>query len=365
MLTSTQRVAASILIARVWETQRVDNLLLHFRVKLNLFEKGIAEWKLAAETKPNERASQAGLQYQWESLVRVTGSQLAEWVLETREIPPGKAKAVELSTRVFISATRKPSDVISWWEKNEKYVRLLNEALTWPEKRENGDTETPQILNVGSFVVHNTILASGTTLESVKGVIKEAESVVSGSPFSKVLYGPVYVVGKIEQAKTLAWYKQSTDDIYVRAFPNVNHNEIRSLVHELGHRWWFKFMSTAAKRAITRWYQDLDSSTEIPLSQVGDKLPVPLKGYKDPPTITKINWDRYEIDVGGSVKIDVVNKILKGIRGYPTPYSATNNEEFFAELFCMYLLGTLQPKFLEVFQKIMIDGNLEYRIVNL
>jgi len=153
------------------------------------------------------------------------GRDLVRWVLETRAIPPGKAKSVELMARSFLEyePTRPPRKIDSWWTKSRDGIHLLLETQGWPEKSLDAPTEAgvQEVQKVGPFTVHNTVHLEGKKLASTLEVIEQATAAVSraGSKASRVLYGDIRVVGRLLQPKSLAWYFVKDDEVYLRPHP--------------------------------------------------------------------------------------------------------------------------------------------------
>ena len=122
------------------------------------------------------------------------------------------------------------------------------------------------------------------------------------------------------------------------------------LVHELGHRYDFKFATAGQKRNIAALYSKLKSDArwvDVPELKAGEFLPVNLRGEITPRKITKVTPLSYELGSGVSVKISAVEGILKrkAVEGklFPSGYSMKNPTEFFAECFAFYVLGRLSP----------------------
>lgn len=279
------------------------------------------------------------------------GRTLAEWVVQTRSIPSGKAKAVEMAARVFLKVSRVPKNIPDWYTKNQARLVLLSEAAKWVERTTTEET-TSEIAAVGPFKVHNTIGATPKQFEAIQGLFESAiRSLNAIKDFRKVLYGDVFVVGQLKQSTTLAWYSVRDDDVYIRSLAKKGIDDLRSLIHELGHRYWFKFLSLDVKQRMARLYSDLrHSRVETPPLKEGDVLPLPVRGVKGPVIVTGLEGLFYRISTGGHVSILEVQKRLRLQATFPTAYAATNYEEFFAECFSFYTLGKLKPDLTERFE---------------
>ena len=172
-----------------------------------------------------------------------------------------------------------PQDVHAWYAKNQRFLDTIVEAVKWPEKQEGSD----QLFKVGPFTVHNTLGISGSALDAFKKMLEVVVQKVKGNAvpgFSQVLYGDVYLVGQLKGANTAAWYNTQEDVVYCRlAKKNWGFDEGFSLVHELGHRYYRKFADKAAMPAWKQHHRQLEGKpVEVPMPQVGDTLPLRLRG---------------------------------------------------------------------------------------
>lgn len=283
---------------------------------------------------------------------------LSEWVVQTRVIPAGKAKSVEMAARSVQSMVRLPQDIPDWYAKNTARLNLLLEAASWPERSGTG-TAASQVKTVGLFKVHNTIGADAKQFKEIQGLFENAtRSLSTARDFKKVLYGDVYVVGQLRQSNTLAWYKVQSDDVYVRSLAKKGGDDLHSLIHELGHRYWFKFATAKQKQGIGALFSQL-SLTPAPTvarPKVGDVLPVPVRGAKGTKfVIVKDDGLFFHTTPPGKFDARALMKVLtqkaKGTSVFPTTYSMTDVDEFFAECFAHYTLGRLSPALTRQFEK--------------
>lgn len=275
-------------------------------------------------------------------------------------MPPAKRKAVELAARLFLTAARDPRDFAAWWEKNEKHAQVLLEALAWPEKTEGGANGVQEKITVGPFVMHNTLHLEEEKLASTIAVVEKATARIrsSDSKFAKVLYGDVFVVGKISQSREMAWY-YIDDSLYLRLMKGLT--EVRSLCHELGHRYWYKFLQGDAPRQwrTTYYLMKNTNAPKVVLPKVGEPLGVPVSGHKEMPIV-----ESYGVSSRGTRVIKLVGGgevAVSGLFGlleqqavalkFPTPYAATSAEEFFAECFADYVGGTLAPEHVKLLEE--------------
>ena len=295
----------------------------------------------------------------WRRLIN-SGREVATWVVETRAIPPGKVKAVELAARLFLASSRDPKDCPAWWEKNKKHAETLLEALSWPEKVEGGDGVQEKV-TVGPFMMHNTLHLEDEKLASTIAVVEKATARIraSNSKFAKVLYGDVFIVGKISQSRERAWYYIKDDSLYLRLMTGLT--EVRSLCHELGHRYWHKFLQGDAPRQWRTTYFKMKNlnTPKVELPKVGEPLGVSVKGHAEMPLVESYGYSGRGTRVinlvgGGAVTVSGIFEALEKMAvatKFPTPYAATSAEEYFAECFADYVGGTLAPEHVKLFEE--------------
>lgn len=349
MAPSPSRVASRYLLSRVWTDP--GTVWMNYNKALTALDLTVSQEK-SRVPRPNPYI----LRNSFVPVVN-TGRVMAEWALQTRTIPSGQTKALELAARLMAMA-RVPSNIISWYETNRPKLNFLLETLTWGEKS-SGPSGGLELATVGPFKVHNTIGAKEKQFKELQALVKSAVRVITPvMDFKKVLYGDVFVVGQLRQSRTLAWYSPSEDEVYLRNLAKKGIDDLASLVHELGHRYWFKFATADQKRNITALYRKLGwdaRRVEVPVLKAGEVLPVNLRGELTPRRIVNVTPLSYELGSGISVRIRAVEDILKRKKVvgqvFPSDYSMKNDVEFFAECFAFYVLGKMPAGLVPQFEK--------------
>lgn len=349
MALSPSRVASRYLLSRVWTDPNA--VWTAYNKALSALDLTVSQEK-SRVPRPNPYI----LRNSFVPVVN-TGRVMAEWAIQTRTIPSGQTKALELAARLMTLA-RVPSNIVQWYETNRPKLNFLLETLTWGEKS-SGPSGGLELTTVGPFKVHNTIGAKEKQFKELQGLVKAAvKAITPVMDFKKVLYGDVFVVGQLRQSRTLAWYSPSEDEVYLRNLAKKGIDDLASLIHELGHRYWFKFATANQKRNITALYSKLGwdaRRVEVPVLKAGELLPVNLRGELTPRRITKVTPLFYELGSGISVRISAVEGILKrkAVEGklFPSGYSMKDDVEFFAECFSFYVLGRLPAGLVPQFEK--------------
>ena len=305
----------------------------------------------------NPRSRAYALKYRlnnaWVKVI-MSGRELASIALDQKSIPKGQAKKMEMSARLFMAARAFPRNFDTWLNRNMKHINYLKTTTKWDDKTEGGD----ELFKLGPFEVHNTIQASDKELEAIKMMFSKAISLVkkAGGPASglkKTLYGDIYVVGRLGQANTSAWYDTSKDFIYTRNLKRAGLRDVRTVIHELSHRYYKNNLSNIIK---TRWrkhhIQVSHKSVKVEIPKKGERLPFSVNGVENPKVLGENVLD-------GTIMLDASKKypgtavvvgrsqVYKWMRGvaeklaFPTRYSATNQEEHFCDAMALYVMGDL------------------------
>jgi len=285
----------------------------------------------------------------WVQLMNL-GYKIAEGILSTRSIPARQAKGLEMAYRLFSQSRRMPKDAYKWWAKNQKRCLLIITAANqWPEKQEGTD----ELFVLGSFRVHNTVGATGPELESLKKTVEMAEKMARRNPvkgFTRTVYGDIHVVARLTKAHHAAWYHYGDDSLYLRRAKRTGMDEVQSLVHELGHRYWAKFAPKEAKLAWLRHHNQVSGKpVDVEMPEVGDPVPVVhIRGLKGDPVVSRKDGANFYFDVKGEVFSIPYMRLYKLMReqtrrttNFPTAYAAKDHEEHFCEALKLLAAGAL------------------------
>jgi hypothetical protein len=285
------------------------------------------------------------------------GKRLTAPLLSMKEVPAGRAKTFEMAVRLIDMIQRSPRDPAAWYRKNRDKLWFLALADAWADKRD--DVETLQTFRLEGFTVHNTLGLTEKELTAVKLSIQKAAAGIRNlrvPGIEKVLYGDLHLVAKLSKGGTLAWYHPSNDDVFVRPTKNVGHDEVESLIHELGHRYIHKFIGREQYRKWIEWHYNVGQGpTELPKLVPGDHLPVKVRGLVQPTIVSVVPGVRVTLSTGGSVEWRELVKVFRAnaeATRYPTRYAAKDQDEHFCEALALRATGTLKSPHLENFQQI-------------
>ena len=304
-------------------------------------------------------AFERGVRRYWEYVINA-GAELSRIVLDQKAIPAGQAKKIEMAARLFMSALRFPKKFDNWMKKNTRHIKYLEEAAKKWKDKEEGD----ELFKIGPFDVHNTIGASDKDLEGIKtlvskgiSLVKKASGALTG--YKKTLYGDVFVVGKLLKSHTMAWYEIGDDSVYMRLMKKVDYDDLQSLLHELAHRYWRKFLSHGVK---TRWHVHHNAvggsmAGKVDMPEVGDILPFSVNKTKKP-KVLGIESGVYILEARSGNPLAVQKMTLykwmqqeQKTGKYPTRYAATDAEEHFCEAMALYALGKLGPEHVKALEE--------------
>lgn len=282
------------------------------------------------------------------------GRTLSDFVLENKEVPARDTKRLEMATRAFLSIRANPRKFYSWVKRNERHIVFLLETERMPPKELGGET----LFEVGPFRVHNAIRASGKELDIAVEALRKASDFIKRSRVpnaNRLLYGDVYLVGRLLRQNTIAWYNLREDSISLRIRKGLDATALQSFLHEFGHRLWNRYLSDTTKRQWRRWHLRCgNSSSDMPLPKEGESLGFPVKNFGDNPTIVKVEGNMFFLNEDTYLTGRSIFDEYKRIYSYPTRYAATNFEEHFCEAFSLHCMGTLESKHESMFQRLII-----------
>jgi hypothetical protein len=296
------------------------------------------------------------------------GKTLFLTLLQAYHLPPALRKKVETVSRAYGRPT-KPKSVMGEeaFVKYEKLAEALETQLDVARKAlaqgkehaEEGEGATK--IKVGPFVLVNAGGFDAKVMEKVARVVAEAVSLLRAADLDRVCYGEIQITNTLSKANVLAFYHIEKDDLFVRA--NLERDSLKTILHELGHRFDFKFLSGRV-RDLERLYQS------IAIQEIGrkDKRGVPAVGE----TVIERGktWKVTEVQKygRGGPKVFMVNVddprqkasialegwfAMKGesmrdfdtnpnYEGYVSNYAKSGGpRENFAEMFAHYALGDL------------------------
>lgn len=307
--------------------------------------------------------------------MHAAGPVWASEVFSTRNISKEHLKAFQKAMADFKRTMQKPpfsEKVFDWIEKRLPSMQLLFEAINWPAKQVSDDPSQGLTFRIGPFVVHN--LAEADTDNLSRALLDCAEVIKSSgvNGFEKVLYGDVYFVRDFQSGaghNVLASYNSFRDIVLVKVFSgtrgkakalaefaNSEYRVRHSIIHELGHRFWFKVLTDKQRAAWVQRHQSVQGTHDQMLKdlrasakdliKVNTYLPSDIT-YKGAPIFVQEVIGQSSVralveglpggntmlrlDYDGLVNQIVQRKTREMTMAFPTEYAAKNHEEHFAE----------------------------------
>lgn len=293
---------------------------------------------------------------------------LRRHILEDREVPRKDLKKLERALHTIGKMSRMPNKPGTWWLKNRKHVEVIYNTRTYPT-RDDEDTELS--FDLRGFTVFNTIRAEGQEMDEVRDVIERGVDAMKRSRIPivpQLLYGKLKIVGKISKSNTLAWYNLNDDDVSVRTRISSELDAVHSLIHELGHRWYNRFLDSGVKSRWAEHHRRLRrKKSDYPMPHVGDPLGIQVRGHRGKDLIVERiegaePFRRFYFTATRYMPEEQLAKIFKR-KNFPTAYASTDHEEHFCESFAMYCLGTLNQDHRDAFEEIVLGIDPAYDTV--
>jgi hypothetical protein len=316
---------------------------------------------------------------------RAEASYLFLGLLQQYDLSPKLRKLVEAAAKYHGSSRRTPKRevAISAYTNMMSTVRghlaVAKEALALGKPR--GQTQLAEELRAGPFRIVNTGGFDEKTMKEAQAVVGKAAQLLAAKGLQKVLYGDVLVSRTLSRQNILAFYLIQKDEMFVRAnLRGKQHDAVRTICHELGHRLHFKFLKDkdAEIRGI---YAQLAGKSDRwtrkeKVQEVLKEHPV-LKGdaYIEKGenwTVTNTDWDprtglvvRLERRIEDSPAVMKAKISLEGyltnkgllthqdLSAFVTPYAKRNHEENFAEMIAFWAIGKLPEDQVEMLKTVL------------
>jgi hypothetical protein len=333
-------------------------------------------------------------------LISGIGHKLFLSILQTYTLPPALRKKIEIASRVYLKETRPRFKnkhgnglYLEYIVAYEKYFGMLSDHLDFAKEairigKEHAE-EAPEggaatKFKVGPFTVVNTGGFSDKQMAEVREVVAKAATLLQSSGLSQVCYGEIQVTNTLWKANVLAFYLVGKDEMFIRANVKANHDTVRTVLHELGHRFEHKFLK-GGSRAVNQLYrllsgQEMSRKNRYDESMVpkpGEKLtskgktylvtkavPVGGKEYKiylqqedDPKVQASISLEGWLSSFTVSRDVDADPNYI----GFVSNYAKTGGpSENFAEMFAFYCMNKLPALQSAPFESIVFgDGKLD------
>jgi hypothetical protein len=305
-------------------------------------------------------------------------------LLQKYEMPPTIRKKVETAAKFWsksrVGDPKKGTEVAAFKKTMQMYrdhLALAKTAMAQSVDRSTAAPDQVKTWTAGPFRLLNTGGFDDKTMEDCVQVVEKAAQLMRSKGLAKVLYGDVLISNTVNRKSSiLAFYLTSKDEMFVRAnLKGVKHDATYTVIHELGHRLQFKFLSSK-DRQIDTMYEALDRKSK---NQDREKLQAILNDPKIRPqpgdTVTDQKGLTFAVDsvVYDTVHLHLVEEPkvkarvpllgyaqLKNIRvdvpersGFVTFYAGKDSVENFAEMVANYCFDTLPEDQVEMLEAII------------
>jgi hypothetical protein len=317
--------------------------------------------------------------------LQAPGSELFEAILQSIVLPKSLQKKVEMASRVYFKNIPQPrlksrglSDAFllemvdvyrQQYKKFEEHLQLARDAIAQGKAHaEEGDSVTK--FKVGKFTVVNTGGFPKDQMDTIAKILEKAIYFATNSGFSEICYGEVFITKNISTSNTGAFYRSTTDEMFIRADAKLGRDILGVVLHELGHRFQRKFLNN--DKGVVNLYNTLGTqegkkTRSLPRPQKGDTMEERGKVYvvdyvlstgkvymhlEDNPkakaSIPLEGWLERKGD--GAYSFQENPKYI----GFVTPYAKSGGpNENFAEMFSFYCLGELPVLQSVVFEELV------------
>lgn len=178
---------------------------------------------------------------------------------------------------------------------------------------------------------------------------------------NKLCYGVVNVRTKLSESSNLAEYIIETDSINLKSNNSVKTDYIITFLHELCHRYFYKFLSANQKNQLNDFYlKNINNNVFTPninddimfyngavvnVVKIRPDKKIQCKLLKSCPAYDKKGFKINSTLIYKQIFLDDI-ELINGkeninTSAFPTPYSTENYEEFFCEVFAHYFCDKL------------------------
>lgn len=201
--------------------------------------------------------------------------------------------------------------------------------------------------------------------EKIIQLLDLVESKLSSKGFSNLCYGKVVFV-RTMTGRTLADYLHTSDLMRIKTFKRLDNEMIKTIIHELGHRLYYKF--GIDKRKVYNEFFDSKMKEDGTFKMIkGERVKINKVEFvveedlrdsfiAKPFQLDKEDLSKFQttFKIKKVPEIEFLDREVKIEKNYfPTSYSETKDTEWFAELFAFYVLGKLKEPALSLFRSLI------------
>ena len=301
----------------------------------------------------------------YKTLRNIAGYDLFLAFLQQYDLPPALRKKVEAADKFYSRASiQKPPRgkevevYLKYLTAYRDHLELAKAVLSQGQPRGQGGTDVgAKTKQAGPFTVVNTGGFSDETVEEAAKVVAHAAGLLQKKGLSRVCYGEILLSNTLSRASVLAFYLKEKDEMFVRAnLKGKQHDAVRTVIHELGHRLHFKFLKSKDRDIRAIYYKlgtkEQDRKRELINEpslrpQPGETLVSKGKTYE----VQRVDYDKVHLILKDQPERKATMPLvawieMKGLdwakpSTFVTPYAAKNHEENFAEMIAAWCADRL------------------------
>jgi hypothetical protein len=220
-------------------------------------------------------------------------------------------------------------------------------------------------------------------MDEVADLTQKAGALIKSSGLGKVCYGNILVTNSLMKNSVLAFYVWEEDEVLIRANFKSDRDTLRTIIHELGHRYQHQFMK-GRDAEVKAFYNQMEGEED---HRIKDKLNDLKPKVGDTIEVKGVTWETTHVlpTAGRSGIKYFVSMQMKGepyvkgkmdleswlsykgiklrnpddqtLRGFVTEYAKKGGPvENFAEMFSFYCLGKLRKEYKEAFEALVFGS---------
>lgn len=321
---------------------------------------------------------------------RVQADLLFLGILQQYDLSPRTRKAIEAAAKYHAKSRKRPKEddalqsYIKMMAELRGHLAAAKDAVNQGRHRSEpvtGPEAGP--LKAGPFTLVNTGGFDDKTMGEVKSVVEKSAQLLQAKGLHRVLYGDILVSRTIARQNILAFYLVGKDEMFVRAnLRGKQHDAIRTICHELGHRLQFMFLKskeheiksiyrTLSGKAMTGKRERLEQALKEHPVLPGDKYVE--KGETWEVTGTDFDGRKLVVKMMRAIQDPATGKEFKqtarislegylankgqlnyeGASGFVTAYAAKDPDENFAEMIAFWCQDKLPEDQVEMLKQIL------------
>jgi hypothetical protein len=270
-------------------------------------------------------------------------------------------------------------DKAAWMRLGLETVEEALKSLSRVQERLEGYSQVEKTFQHGPFKVINKHGYTQAEYDEPLRTLDAASAELKKAGFGSVLYGDILLVTD-KSGHYAGMYRNSSDDVLLNVEARNRFDAVYTLVHEFGHRYWYKVMSSGQRDAYVDAYaagkgltvEDREDMFQaLVQTKFGPRMAI---RYLRNPALGKVLPDYFKETIGGTGMTGEYlerahsrgeewvyrNFVRPRLRYYlldknppetVTDYARTNEKEDFAETFAHYVLGKpIPPPVMERFK---------------